>query len=162
MFTALVPKTQRDIWILPVQGDHTPKPYLRTSFNEANPSLSPDGRWLAYLSDETGQPEIYVQSFPTPGDKYRVTPGGASFGGFVPDGRIAYSVPGNQAVYTVTLAPGPALHTGVPQRLGTLPPDTLAADLTPDLSRLLAAVPADRTPLVSLTVVLNWSRLLAQ
>ena len=70
------PKTKNDIWVLPVRragGNGKPFPYLQTEFNESWAKLSPDGRWLAYTSDETKQSEVYVQSFPTPGGKWKVS-----------------------------------------------------------------------------------------
>jgi len=67
------PKTNLDLWVLPLFGDHKPFPYLQTEFNEVDGRLSPNGRWLAYQSDETSRPEIYVQTFPTPGSKLQVS-----------------------------------------------------------------------------------------
>ena len=159
LFTALDPKTAQDIWILPVQGDHTPKPYLRGPANETTPTISADGHYVGYMSDETGEQELYVQSFPNPGEKYRVTTGGAPFGGFLPDGRLAYGKPNNEA-YAVSIIPGPPLRTGPPQLLGTLPQGVLAADLAPDLKRMLAIVPAQRNTQLTLSVLLNWTQML--
>ena len=161
VFTALDPKMGQDIWILPVLGsDHKPKPYVRTPFNETNPSMSPDGRYVAYMSDETGQNELYIRSFPTPDEKYRVTTGGAPFGGWLPDGRIAYGAPQGSDAFAVTMLPGPPIRTSPPQAMGSLPPGTLAADLMPDLTKMLALVPADRGTQPSLSLVFNWSKML--
>jgi len=82
-FTEINPQTKVDIWTLPleeVESDHPkagkPEPFLQTSFNEAVPKISPDGRWLAYVSDESGAGEIYVRPFPGPGGKWQVSAGG--------------------------------------------------------------------------------------
>jgi Tol biopolymer transport system component len=82
-FTESNPETKLDIWTLPleeVESDHPkagkPEPFLQTSFNEAAPKISPDGRWLAYGSDESGASEIYVRPFPGPGGKWQVSAGG--------------------------------------------------------------------------------------
>jgi dipeptidyl aminopeptidase/acylaminoacyl peptidase len=72
-------KTGWDLWILPVAGDRTPKPYLQTPFDEINARISPDGRWLAYVSDESGRSEVYVQSFPTAGNRYQITTQGSGW-----------------------------------------------------------------------------------
>jgi serine/threonine protein kinase/Tol biopolymer transport system component len=161
LFTALDPKTGQDIWILPIQGnDHKPKPYIRSQFNDTSPTVSPDGRYVSYMSDETGQVEMYVQTYPTPTEKYRVTTGGAAFGGWLPDGRLAYGVPGTSDAYYVTLLPGPPMHTSPPQAFGSLPQGTLSADLMPDLSKMLALMPAERNAQISLSVVLNWAQML--
>jgi Tol biopolymer transport system component len=69
LYTEINTKTGGDIWQLPVAGSRTPTPILRTEFNEYGAQLSPNGRWLAYVSDESGRPEVYVQSFPPSGGK---------------------------------------------------------------------------------------------
>jgi serine/threonine-protein kinase len=70
------PETRHDLWILPLEGEHAPKPYLRTPFDERAAALSPDGRWLAYVSDESGRDEVYVRAFPVPGPALRVSEDG--------------------------------------------------------------------------------------
>ena len=159
VYSALDPKTQRDIWIVSVDGDHTPKPFLRSPFNELGPDLSPDGRWLSYISDESGQQELYVQSFPVPGDKYRVSNGRVAYGGWLPDGRISY---GDEAsgLSVVSVSEGPPFKTGPPQKLIALPAGYVSVDLTPDESKMLAVMPVDRSPVVTLTVVQDWLQML--
>jgi serine/threonine protein kinase len=75
-------QTKRDLWLLPLEGDHKPVPYLQTPFTETNGQFSPDGRWMAYASDETGQSQVYVQAIPSAGAKYQVSTAGA----LCPDG----------------------------------------------------------------------------
>ncbi len=77
------PDTGRDLMTLEVEGDEetgwkpgTPAVFLSTPFSEGSPMFSPDGRWLAYVSDESGQPEVYVRPFPGPGGKSQVSTGG--------------------------------------------------------------------------------------
>ena len=70
------PKTGWDIFTLPMTGDGKPAPFAAASFNELNPKFSPDGRFLAYLSNESGRPEIYAQSFPGPGGKWQISTAG--------------------------------------------------------------------------------------
>jgi Tol biopolymer transport system component len=159
VYSVLDPKTQRDLWIAPIDGGGAPRPYLQTPFNEVNPSLSPDGRWLSYLSDETGEIEMYVQSFPVSGNKYRITTGGAASGGWFPDGRLAYVVASGDA-YAVKVTEGPPFHIGPPQKIGPLPSGMISMDIAPDLKRMLAIVPVDRNVLVTLTVVQNWPQML--
>src|SRR5512140_1608572 len=64
VFNTMNPETNFDIWILPMTGDRKPVPYLRGAAADRGGKISPDGRWLAYFSNETGQEEVYVQSFP--------------------------------------------------------------------------------------------------
>jgi serine/threonine protein kinase/Tol biopolymer transport system component len=77
-FTELNPKgkTQADLWTLPLAGDRKPSVFLQTQFNEANATFSPDGRWAAYQSDESGKNEVYVTTFPTPSGKWQVSQSG--------------------------------------------------------------------------------------
>jgi Tol biopolymer transport system component len=70
--------TGLDIWALPIGGERKPRPFLKTTFNEAAPVLSPDGRWLAYASDESGRYEIYLQPYPGPGAKWQISTEGGT------------------------------------------------------------------------------------
>jgi serine/threonine-protein kinase len=79
--------TSRDIMGFAVDGDSTPIPLVRTEFGERAPALSPDGRWLAYSSDESGQSEVYVQEFPGPGGKWLVSDQGGTEPRWSRDGR---------------------------------------------------------------------------
>lgn len=79
-FYEVSPQTGPDLWTLPleeVQSDHPkagkPQPFLVTPANEASPMISPDGRWLAYQSDESGRNEVYVRRFPGPGGKWQIS-----------------------------------------------------------------------------------------
>jgi hypothetical protein len=69
------------IWIQPLASDGKPGgwrpfPYLQTPFEERNASISPDGNWIVYSSDETGRTEVYAQAFPSPGGKVQISTGG--------------------------------------------------------------------------------------
>jgi Tol biopolymer transport system component len=82
-FNEVDPKTGGDLWTLPlekVDSDHPkpgkPEPLLVTPFNEWVPMISPDGRWLAYVSNESGHYEVYVRPFPRPGGKWQISTGG--------------------------------------------------------------------------------------
>src|SRR5207249_5041905 len=71
------PKTKYDLWVLPMFGDRKPFPYVQSDFNEAHAKFSPDGKWVAYGSDEIGRTEIYVRRFPNAGaGKWQVSTGG--------------------------------------------------------------------------------------
>lgn len=70
------PATGWDIWMLPLQGDRKPRAYLVGPSDEHSPVASPDGRWLAYVSDESGRDEVYVRTFPRPGAPVQVSIGG--------------------------------------------------------------------------------------
>ncbi len=78
------PQTQRNLWVLPMTGtDRQPDPFLRTAADEFGGRLSPDGRWMAYTSDESGRLEVYVRHFSDGGGPWRISTGG----GWIPRWR---------------------------------------------------------------------------
>ncbi len=82
---------QSDLWVVPLSADEKPFPYLATSFNEGEPALSSDGRWLAYVSNESGSPQVVVQPFPDPsGGKWQISVKGGHYPRWRRDGREIY------------------------------------------------------------------------
>ncbi len=82
------PNTQYDLWLVPLSGDRKTVPLLQTPFNESHGQVSPDGKWLAYVSNETGQNEVHVQPFPAGVGRRKVsTIGGSTFPRWRGDGR---------------------------------------------------------------------------
>jgi len=77
VFVDVPPSGSGDIWLLPLTGDRTPRPILATEFTEVHPSVSPDGKWMAYTSDASGRDEVYVRPFPAPGATVQLSVGGA-------------------------------------------------------------------------------------
>jgi serine/threonine-protein kinase len=67
-----------DIWLLPMSGKREPRPFMETPANETMPAFSPDGHWLAYVSDESGEQQVYVQPFPGPGARYTISSSGGT------------------------------------------------------------------------------------
>ena len=90
LYVALSPANRSDIWILPLEKDGKPRPLLNTPYDEEWAQLSPDGRWLAYNSDESGRQEVYVVPFPGPGRKVRVSTEGGRHPQWSPDGKELY------------------------------------------------------------------------
>ena len=159
------PKTKNDLWILPLQGDRKPVPYLKTEFNEAQGQFSPDGRFVAYRSDESGRSEIYVQPFPLTsggGGKWMVSRGGGTQPRWRRDGKELFYIANDQAVMAVDVSTSPAFKAGIPQALfeRTILPDdrNFRWDVTADGKRfLLNTVEAETSTSSSpITVVLNW------
>jgi hypothetical protein len=141
------PVTQGDIWRVPVDGDHRPQPLVRTPFEEAAPAASPDGRWLAFASDETGRQEVYVQAFSGPGPKQQVSPAGGTrlklaFPGrdrplrWSWDSRTLFYWNGDRLM-SVSIAPGAALRSGPPTLVFELA-NVIDAQPAPDGQRFLA------------------------
>ena len=67
------PQTGADLFVLPLSGDRKPVPFLKTQFNELAGQFSPDGQWVAYVSNESGRNEVYVAPFPGPGGKWQIS-----------------------------------------------------------------------------------------
>ena len=166
VFSQIDGPTGWDLWRLPLAGDRKPVRYLSTPFNESFADISPDGRWLAYGSDETGTPEIYVRSFPDAGERHQVSASGGTGVQWSDNGRELLIWNTGQAVRTVgpilavDVQTGPTFKAGTPRRLFVPRQDILGLAATSDLQRFLAAVPAEGTPPPSFTVVVNWQALL--
>jgi dipeptidyl aminopeptidase/acylaminoacyl peptidase len=162
VFTQEGREGEYDLWMLPLQGDHSPVAYLCTPFNEDLAAVSPDGRWVAYDSNETGTPEIYVRSFPEPGEKYRVSTSGGMIAQWSRDGKelmffsLSEYYSGVGPIYLVDVETKPTFKAGTPRVLFTPRPDISGLVATADLSRFLATVPAEGSPPASITVTLNW------
>jgi Tol biopolymer transport system component len=87
--------TKSDIWVVPLipsNGGTKPYPYLVTEFNELFPQFSPDGKWVAYVSDESGRREVYVQSFPTSGGRWQISSKGGSQPRWRQDGKELFYI----------------------------------------------------------------------
>jgi DNA-binding SARP family transcriptional activator/Tol biopolymer transport system component len=81
------PNTKGDLWILPLDGSRTPRPYLHGPADERSSALSADGRWLAYVSDESGRDEVYVRPFLADGPPLQISHGGGGEPRWAPSGR---------------------------------------------------------------------------
>jgi Tol biopolymer transport system component len=160
------PKTKGDIWLLPLTGPKTPQPFLATAFDERVGRLSPDGRWMAYQSDESGAYEIFVQSVPPSGAKVQISAGGGTFPVWRRDGREIYYRAGNGTLMAVevktaagTLEPGSRVQLFNPRSpAGTQ--GNLQFDASADGQRFLALAAAEEAVSAPITVVVNWTALL--
>ena len=167
VFSQNDPATGWDLWLLPLTGDRKPIPYLRTPFDELSAAISPDGRWLAYDSNETGAQEIYVRSFPEPGEKHRVSTAGGSGAQWSSDGRELliftysnYYASGGGLIFSVDVETAPTFKAGIPRILFAPGPDISGISATRDLRRFLTAVPVEGAAPPSITVTLNWTAVL--
>ena len=95
-FTEEDPTSGVDVWMLPVGSDGKPQAFLRTPYDERHPMFSPDGRWLAYTSNESGRDEVYVLSYPGPGGKRQISNQGGSQPLWARDGRELFYRNGNR------------------------------------------------------------------
>ena len=155
--------------MLPLQGERKPQPFLQTPFNERNARLSPDGRWLAYVSDESGRYEVYVRPFPGPGGKWQISTEGAAEVTWSPKGNELFYRTGEQRekMMVVDIQTQPAFSAGKPRQLfeGPYASDATAGSwaadysIAPDGQRFLmlkAKEQQQQTALTQINVVQNW------
>jgi Tol biopolymer transport system component len=159
------PDTGSDIELLDVSSGHM-TPFLNSQFSETHPEFSPDGRWLAYRSNESNRNEVYVRPFPGPGAKYPISSEGGSEPLWAKDGtKLYYRWPDAQPtqMWVVDVRTDGGFMAGKPRLLfdrsgyvfGT--PER-CYDLSPDGQRFLMTKLEDRkpTPVTELVLVLNW------
>jgi Tol biopolymer transport system component len=161
------PRTLQDLWVLPVVGAHKPTAFVQTEASEAEGRFSPDGRWVAYSSDESGRVEIYVAPFPGPGEKWQVSTSGGTQPRWRRDGKelfylsldnkvIAADVNGQAAAFTIG-----AVQTLFDARAITLPYGQYSPgycyDVSPDGQRFLINTAEGQTGAIPITLVVNWT-----
>jgi Tol biopolymer transport system component len=158
------PQTRRDLWIIPASGQASPKALLRTPFNEYQGQLSPDGKRLAYTSDDSGRPEIFIRDLEPGRTPYRVSPNGGSQPHWKDDGSELYydSAAGKLMAVSISVAAGGQVSSGTPTPLFDLPsPGPGVPDFRYDVGshgqKFIAVVPEDNRQ-EALTVVVNWHR----
>jgi Tol biopolymer transport system component len=146
-----------DIWTLPLSGPGEPAPFLQSPFDKKEVRFSPDGRFLAFISNESGQAEAYVTPFPGPGEKVRLSSEGARLLQWSRDGKTLYYVAADGRMMALPIATDPTLKTGSPRELFTIAGKPwLNFRVSKDGTRFLAVVPevaADEQPM---TVVVDW------
>jgi Tol biopolymer transport system component len=139
---------------LPLSGDPTPIDVTQTPFGETDGRFSPDGRWVALVSNETGQAEVYVQPFPGPGPKSRISVGGGTAPRWRRDGSELFYLARENVLTAVSIVRSESrFESGPPRTLFTLA-TTSTYEPSPDGQRfLVTAVVSDASPI---TVILNW------
>jgi serine/threonine-protein kinase len=144
-----------------MQGDRRPQPLLQTPFNEWQPRFSPDGRWLAYTSNESGSAEVYVQPFPSPGAKWKISTDGGSEPLWARTGRELFYRNGDKMM-AATLEMRPAFSVSKSRLVFEAPyahinGDIPNYDVAPDGQRLLMVQEnRQKATVTQLNVVLNW------
>ena len=152
-------KTAYDIWILPMTGERKPYPFLQGEFNESEAMFSPDGRWMAYVSDESGRSEVYVAPFPGPGGKWQASTAGGRTPRWRKDGReLHYLAPDDKVMAVGVGQQGAGLQLGIAQPLFQVHVLPLGGmyDVARDGRFLVNSVGEDRSA-TPLTLVVNWT-----
>jgi Tol biopolymer transport system component len=161
VFTQSDPQTGFDVWRVAVDGDQKPESLVRTAANESGGWVSPDGRWLAYASDESGRDELYAQSYPVPARRQQLTTTGvrAWYGTYVVswsrDGRELLFFDGD--VRAMEIETGPTMRAGAPRRLFTPPAGVVGFGVTPDHQRFLVSEPIGAGDASAIGLDLNWA-----
>ncbi len=152
-----------DLWLVPATGDdRTPTPFQQTKFDEHDGRISRDGRWVAYVSDESGGDEIYVKRFSAPGsDAWKVS----SSGGNVPlwgpgTDELIYVNSGNEVVAATLRFSGDAGEVVVVKPLFNLPPFTFNYDIAPDGKTFVLTRSLEMQKFPPLSLLVNWDEIL--
>jgi serine/threonine protein kinase/Tol biopolymer transport system component len=159
LFEQTDPASGSDIWVLPVQGDRTPHPYLATRFSEGDAQFSPDGKWVAYTSDESGRNEVYVQSFPDLRQSLQISTGGGVSPRWAPSGRELYFLSNERRLMAVKITRANPLQVGTPTPLFDTSVGLGENRYVPtsDGNRFLLNVGTAEGGSAQLVVVLNWA-----
>ncbi len=160
-YMELDPATSWDVWVLRL-SDRKAQPFLRTASYETVPQFSPDGRWLAYVSDESGRYEVYVQPYPGPGGKWQISTDGGTEPVWNPNGReLFYRIGPKMMAVDITTQPG--FSAGKSRMLFEGPYPSLVAtvpsyDVSPDGQRFLMLKASEQSQAITqINVVQNWS-----
>jgi len=156
VYTDYDPSTGADIWVLPISG-RKPRTLLRTAFNESDGKVSPNGNWLAYMSDETGRFEVYVRPFPDGHRKIQISNAGGKAPIWARSGReIFYR--DEAKMMAVAFADAQALSPGAPRMLFEKSCRDWY-DVSADGQRFVMIAPVEQAPVAQpINVVLNWYR----
>jgi Tol biopolymer transport system component len=167
IYTMVDLKTRGDLWVMPLDGDRKPRAFLQTPFAESSALISPDGRWVAYSSDESGRLEVYVRPFSGPGGKYQISADGGSEAAWSPKGNELFYRTGGQheKMMGVDVQTQGTFVAGKPHLLfeqAYIPGPGSGAfySVSPDGQRflMLKAPDQQQTSLTQINVVLNWFR----
>jgi eukaryotic-like serine/threonine-protein kinase len=157
------PRTNTDLWALPLFGDRKPFPIADSEFGEAQGKVSPDGRWIAYSSDESGQPEIYVQAFPSRSGRRKVSISGGSDPRWRRNGKELFYVGADGKMMAVPSKLGEECSFGTPvalfdAKISNPIRESTLYDVSADGQRFVLKQPYDSPS--QLNVIFNWTSLL--
>ena len=152
------PETAADLWVLPLNGKGKAELWLQTPFNEASPSLSPDGNWLAYVTDESRRREVYIQPFPEHGERIQVSTEGGDMPVWSPNGQELFYMTGSKLM-VVPVINGKKLQFGKPSTIFDFEVGSDKAfnyDISPDKAWFVGLQRDPTAPPDNIEIVLNW------
>jgi hypothetical protein len=142
-------------------GEGTTSPLLQSQFNEVHGKFSPDGRFFAYASDESGRAEVYIQTFPLGGGKWQVSTAGGAQPHWRRDGRELFYVSPDRKLMAVEIKPGSGFESGEPVALFQTQVSGFTApnryDVSADGQRFLVNGAVEETSKTPINVILNWT-----
>ena len=164
LFAASDPKTRSDLWLLPLNGSKAPEPLLQTPFNEAEARISPDGRFFAFASDESGRPEVYVRPMDSRGEQWQISTKGGTKPLWRRDGKELFYLAEDRKLMSFELTDGSGFDRSAPRVLfQTRTPrvpfpgfHSLYA-VAPDGQRFLVITEPEGRSTSPITVVLDWA-----
>jgi Tol biopolymer transport system component len=160
VYTAADAKGGSTIWALPLKGERKPMPILQDNFRSRQAIFSPDARWIAYVSNESGRDEVYIRGFPPGEGKWLISSNGGTHASWRRDGRELFYMSPEGVLMAVEIAPaGSGIRPGIAHALfQTLGASAYAA--ASDGKRfLINAAIEDQSP-PGINVIMNWSQLL--
>ena len=163
IYTSLSPKTRTDLWVLPMTGEQKPVPFLQSPSNEDHARFSPDSRFVAYVSDESGKFEVYIQTFPASGGKWLISTNGGAQPRWRRDGKeIFYIAPDRKLMAVDVKSEGSTFEAGVPKALFqthviSYPQPRNFYEVSGDGQRFVIITPPEETNSAPITIVTNWN-----
>ena len=149
-----------DIWTLPLEGEDEPTPFIATDFNDVNAMFSPDGRWIAYQSDESGSPEVYVTAYPDRGRKWQISTDGGQGPRWSHEGSQVLYQSSDGSLVSVRVEPrdGGLLIGEAETLFNTMiqPTGSYFWDMSADGETVLAMEAVSNREAPNLSVVVNW------
>jgi eukaryotic-like serine/threonine-protein kinase len=159
-----VPESTRgDLWLLPASGDNrTPMPFQKTKFDERDGRISRDGKWVAYVSDESGESEVYLKRLSAPeSDAWKVSSGGGYFPLWgATTNELIYVNPRNEVVAATIRFTGETGEVAGVKPLFVVPPFTMSYDISPDGKTFVFTRSLEMQKFPPLTLLVNWDGLL--
>jgi len=160
IFNSIMPSAKRGVYAVPMSGDRKPFPVLLGSFAQDMGQVSPNGKWIAYHSTESGRGEVYVQNFPPSGGKWQVSNAGGTEPQWSRDGKqLFYIEAGNRLMAVAVKTAGDKFDADIPKVLFEAPfvgTGRNAYVVSADGQKFLAIVRNETTNVLPMTVVLNW------
>jgi Tol biopolymer transport system component len=160
VYETIDPKTGIDLWVLPLTGDRTPRPLVATAFGEFAAQFSPDGRWIAYTSNESGRNEVYVQAFPGPGGKWQISTAGGTMPTWSRDAKELFYLGSDGTLMAAKVRLAPSFDSASPValfKIALLDSPDRQYEVSADGQRFLANLVSGPEESVPLTVVLDWA-----